>query len=109
MMRTWLPGPKPWGGTTKRALLSIICVPATSGVEVLMIIFCWTVPVAEVDNGGFVGPAAGMVFWILLWASCDEEEKGIFSPMPHWLFDAFCAMVGVGDVWARLPCMVEDE
>lgn len=40
MMRTWLPGPKPWGGTTKRALLSIICVPPTSGVEVLMIIFC---------------------------------------------------------------------
>lgn len=43
-----------------------------------MIIFCWTVPVAEVDNGVFAGPAAGMVFWILLRASCDEEEKGFF-------------------------------
>lgn len=109
MMRTWLPGPKPCGGTTKRALLSIICVPPMSGVEVLMIIFCWTVPVAEVDNGVFAGPAAGMVFWILLRASCDEEEKGFFSPMPLWLLEIFCAIVGVVDVWAGLLCMVGDE
>lgn len=40
MMRTWLPGPKPWGGTTKRALLRRICVPAARGVEVLMTILC---------------------------------------------------------------------
>lgn len=71
-----------------------------------MIIFCWTVPVAEVDNGVFVGPAAGMVFWILLRASCDEEEKGFFSPMPLWLLEIFCAIVGVVDVW--LDCMFVD-
>lgn len=40
MIRTWLPGPKPWGGTTKRALLRRICVPAGRGVEVLMTILC---------------------------------------------------------------------
>lgn len=40
MMRTWLPGPKPRGGTTKRALLRRICVPAARGVEVLMSILC---------------------------------------------------------------------
>lgn len=28
MMSTWLPGPRPCGGTTKRALLRRICVPA---------------------------------------------------------------------------------
>ena len=50
MMRTWLPGFKPWGGTTKRALLSRICVPAARRVEVLMTILCWIVPVAEVVN-----------------------------------------------------------
>lgn len=74
-----------------------------------MIIFCWTVPVAEVDNGVFAGPAAGMVFWILLRASCDEEEKVFFSPMPLWLLEIFCAIVGVVDVWAGLLCMVGDE
>lgn len=110
MMRTWLPGPKPWGGTTKRALLSIICVPPTSGVEVLMIIFCWTVPVAEVDNGVFAGPAEGMVVWILLRAGCEEEEKGALSPFPLWLFEIFCAIVGVVDcVCAGLLCMVEED
>lgn len=109
-MRTWLPGPKPWGGTTKRALLSIICVPPTSGVEVLMIIFCWTVPVAEVDNWVFAGPAAGMFFWILLRASCEEEEeKGVLSPLPLWLFAIFCTIVDVVGVCAGLPCMVEDD
>lgn len=40
MIRTWLPGPKPWGGTTKRELFKKICVPAVSCVEVLMIILC---------------------------------------------------------------------
>lgn len=50
MMRIWLPGPKPWGGTTKRALLKRICVPAARGVDVLMIILCWIVPVQEVLN-----------------------------------------------------------
>lgn len=111
MMRMWLPGPKPWGGTTKRALLSIICVPPTSGVDVLMIIFCWTVPVAEVENGVFAGPATGMFFWILRRASCEEGEEGVLSPLslPLWLFEIFCALVGVGDVCARLLCMVEDN
>lgn len=108
MMRTWLPGPKPWGGTTKRALLSIICVPPTSGVDVLMIIFCWTVPVAEVENEVFEGPATGMFFWMLLRASCEEGEKRVLSPLPLWLF-VFCSIVGVGDVCARLLCMVEDN
>lgn len=110
MMRTWLPGPKPWGGTTKRALLSIICVPPTSGVEVLMIIFCWTVPVAEVDNEVFAGPAAGMVFWILPRVSCEEEEgKGALSPLPLWLFEIFCAKVGAAVICAGLHCIVEDD
>lgn len=69
MIRTWLPGPKPWGGTTKRALLRRICVPAPRGVEVLMTILCWTVPVAEVLNGvlGFVAEEIGV--WVLLRAS----------------------------------------
>lgn len=40
IIRTWLPGPKPWGGTTNRALLRRICVPAARGVEVLMTILC---------------------------------------------------------------------
>lgn len=40
MIRTWLPGPKPWGGTKKRELFRKICVPAVSCVEVLMIILC---------------------------------------------------------------------
>lgn len=59
MMRTWLPGPRPWGGTTKRVLLRRICVPAARGVVVLMTILCWTVPVQEevVAERGFVVPA----------------------------------------------------
>lgn len=60
MIRTWLPGPKPWGGTTKRALLRRICVPAARGVEVLMTILCWIVPVAEVVNGVLVVVAEQM-------------------------------------------------
>lgn len=40
IIRTWLPGPRPWGGTTKRALLRRICVPAVRGVEVLITILC---------------------------------------------------------------------
>lgn len=40
MIRTWLPGPKPWGGTTKRALFRKICVPAVRCVDVLMITLC---------------------------------------------------------------------
>lgn len=109
MMRTWLPGPKPWGGTTNRALLSIICVPPTSGVEVLMIIFCWTVPAAEVDHGLLAGPAAGIVCCILLRASCELEGKGVLSPLPLWLFKMFSATVGVVDcVCAGILCMVEN-
>lgn len=50
IMRTWLPGPNPWGGTTNRALLRTICVPAASGAEVLMTTLCCTVPVADVAN-----------------------------------------------------------
>lgn len=69
MIRTWLPGPKPWGGTTKRALLRRICVPAARGVEVLMIILCWIVPVAEVVNGVLVVVAEEMGVWALLRAS----------------------------------------
>lgn len=59
MMRTWLPGPKPWGGTTNRALLRRICVPAARGVEVLITILCWTVPAAEVVAGVMVAVAKG--------------------------------------------------
>lgn len=51
MTRTWLPGLKPCGGTTKCALLRTICVPAARGVDVLMTIFCWTVPVADAVTG----------------------------------------------------------
>ena len=40
MMSTWLPGPKPCGGTTKRALLRRICVPAARWVLVFMTILC---------------------------------------------------------------------
>lgn len=109
IMRTWLPGPKPWGGTTKRALLSIICVPPTSRVEVLMIIFCWTVPVAEVDHGVFAGPAAGMFFCILLRASREVEEEGVLSPLPLWLFKIFFAIAGVADVCAGILCMLEND
>lgn len=50
----WLPGPKPWGGTTKRALLKRICVPAARGAEVLMTILCWIVPVEEGLNCALV-------------------------------------------------------
>lgn len=49
----------------------------------------------------FAGPAAGMVFWVLLRVSCKEEEKGVLSPLPLWLFKIFCAIVVV-DVCARL-------
>jgi len=66
MMRTWLPGPKPWGGTTKRALLRTICVPAARGVEVLMTILCWIVPVAEVGTGIWVVVAEEIGVWVLL-------------------------------------------
>lgn len=69
MIRTWLPGPKPWAGTTKRALLRRICVPAARGVEVLMTILCWIVPVAEVVNWVLVVVAEEMGVWILLTAS----------------------------------------
>lgn len=69
MIRTWLPGPKPWGGTTKRALLRRICVPAARGVEVLMTILCWIVPVAEVVNWVFVVVAEEMGVWVLFRAS----------------------------------------
>lgn len=40
MMSTWLPGPKPCGGTTNRALLRRICVPAARWVLVFMTILC---------------------------------------------------------------------
>lgn len=66
MIRTWLPGPKPWGGTTKRALLRRICVPAARGVEVLMTILCWIVPVAEVVNGVQVVGTEQKGVWVLL-------------------------------------------
>lgn len=49
IMRTWLPGPSPWGGTTKRVLFSRICVPAASGAVVLMTILCCTVPPAAAE------------------------------------------------------------
>lgn len=69
MISTWLPGPKPWGGTTKRALLRKICVPAARGVEVLMTILCWIVPVAEVANGALLVVAEELSFWFLPRAS----------------------------------------
>lgn len=69
MIRTWLPGHKPWGGTTKHALLRKICVPAERGVEVLMTILCWIVPVAEVVNWVLVVDAKEMDVWVLLTAS----------------------------------------
>lgn len=74
-----------------------------------MIIFCWTVPVAEVDNGVLAGPVAGMFFLILLRASCEEEEKGVPSPLPLWLFEIFCAIVGAVDVCAGPLCMMEED
>lgn len=66
MIRTWLPGPKPWGGTTKRALLKRICVPAARSVEVLMTILCWIVPVEEVLNCALVDAAGDMCIGALL-------------------------------------------
>lgn len=57
MIRTWLPGPKPWGGTTKRALLRRIWVPPARGAEVLMTILCWIVPVGVVLNCVLVAAA----------------------------------------------------
>lgn len=66
MIRTWLPGPKPCGGTTKRALLRTICVPAARGVEVLMTILCWIVPAAEVLIGILVVVAEEMGVLVLL-------------------------------------------
>lgn len=69
MIRTWLPGAKPWGGTTKRALLRRICVPAASGVEVLMTILCWIVLVAEVVNGVQVVVEEERGSWVLLRAN----------------------------------------
>lgn len=64
--RTWVPGPKPWGGTTKRALFKRICVPAARGVVVLMTILCWTVPVREFVNGALVVVAEEMGIWPFL-------------------------------------------
>lgn len=69
MIRTWLPGPKPCGGTTKRALFRRICVPAARGVEVLMTILCCIVPVAEVVNALQVVVAEERGVWVLLRAS----------------------------------------
>lgn len=69
MIRTWLPGPKPWGGTTKRALLRRICVPAARGVRVLMTILCWIVPAPEEVNWVLVVVAEEMEGWDLLTAS----------------------------------------
>jgi len=40
MMSTWLPGARPCGGTTNRALLRRICVPAARWELVLMTILC---------------------------------------------------------------------
>lgn len=98
MMRTWLPGPKPWGGTTKRVLLRRICVPAARGVVVLMTILCWTVPVEEAVNGvvvekGFVGPAMLVGFTkdagvrVVMAASWEDDMTGEGSvPVPLWKF-----------------------
>lgn len=68
MIRTWLPGPKPWGGTTKRALLKRICVPAERAAEVLMTILCWIVPVEEVLNCVLVVAAGDTDIGVLLGA-----------------------------------------
>lgn len=73
MMRTWLPGPKPWGGTTKRVLLRRICVPAARGVEVLMTILCWIA--AEVVTGVLVTVAEGRVGWLFGRTSSEEDES----------------------------------
>lgn len=74
-----------------------------------MIIFCWTVLVADVDKGVFAGPAGGMVFWILLRASCEEEDKEGFSPMPLWLFEIFCTIAGVVVVRTGLLWIVDGK
>lgn len=60
IISTWLPGPNPWGGTTKRALFRKICVPAARGVELLMTILCWTV--LDAVNGAWLIVAV----WVLL-------------------------------------------
>lgn len=72
-MRTWLPGPKPWGGTKKRALLRRICVPAARGVEVLITIFCWIVAVAEVVIGRLFEEE--IVAWFCLKAGSEEQAR----------------------------------
>lgn len=72
MMRTWLPGPKPWGGTTNRALLKRICVPAARGAEVLMTILCWMAPVEEVLNCALAVAAGHADIGVLLGAVARE-------------------------------------
>lgn len=75
MMRTWLPGPKPCGGTTKRALLKKICVPAARGVLVLMTILCWIMPVAEVVTGVVAAVTEnGLAFATKLFSVAEETD-----------------------------------
>lgn len=69
IMRTWLPGPRPWGGTTKRVLLRRICVPAARGVVVFMTILCWTVAVV-------VGGVAETRLALQVTPTCFTEEAG---------------------------------
>lgn len=77
--RTWVPGPKPWRGTTKRALFRRICVPAARGVVVLMTILCWTVPVREVVNGVLVVVSEEMG---ICFSGLDKDEKeAVSSPL----------------------------
>lgn len=89
MIRTWLPGPRPWGGTTKRALLRRICVPAARGVRVLMTILCWIEPApVVVVNWVLVVVAEEMDVWDLLTASREKDgKKGVSSPTPPWSFE----------------------
>lgn len=84
-MRTWLPGARPCGGTTKRALWRTICVPAARGVEVLMTILCWTVPGAEVVT---LVVAGEMAVRVLLRASWEGDKEEVTSPLvPLWIFE----------------------
>lgn len=79
MMRTWLPGPKPCGGTTKRALLRRIWVPAARGVLVLMTILCCIGPVAEVLTGVAVAVAEnGLAFPTTLLGFTEETGIWVF-------------------------------
>lgn len=83
MIRTWLPGPKPWEGTTKRVLFRMICVPAASGAEVLMTILCWIVPAADVMDGAHVPEERDVL------GASGLGNENLSSTTSFWTFDCW--------------------